>query len=219
MRTAGWQSLLDRRKGLVYVPGLLYDLAFGGILSGVRRLVARAVAGEKLFPCLDVCCGTGSQVRAFGDGRRREVIGLDGNAGTIRYAAARASSLLFVQGDAMRLPFKSNVFRAIMVSFGLHDKFPEERVEMMAEARRVLVPGGKFVFVDFENPWNTKSRLGAFFVRLIERLAGGDHCRNGREFLQRGGLRAFLRENGFKETVRCDIETGSVSVVVARVDN
>ncbi|MCX6569948.1 MAG: methyltransferase domain-containing protein [Candidatus Aminicenantes bacterium] len=202
------------RKGFWYIPGRLYDLAFGLIFYGSRRRVATAVERDGLYPWLDVCCGTGSQFRGSG-GTRGPVFGLDKSCDMIRYAAARAPGRPFVCGDAARLPFKDEAFRAVTVSFGLHDKSADIRHTMMAEARRVLAPGGRLVAVDFENPWNAKSQAGTLVVRAVERLAGGEHYRNGRDFLKRGGLRAFLRENGFVETARHEIEVGSISIVVA----
>ena len=136
--------------------------------------------------------------------------------GFVRYAAARAPGVPFVCGDAARLPFKDGSLGAVSVSFGLHDKDRDLRRAMMAEARRVLGPGGKLVAVDFEPPWNARSRVGALFAQAIELLAGGDHYRNGREFLRRGGLGAFLRESGFAEVSRHVIATGAIAVVVAR---
>ena len=53
-------------------------------------------------------------------------------------------------------------------------------------------------------------------VHIIERMAGGDHYRNGRNFLRRGGLKAFLDEHGFVETARRDVESASIGVVRAR---
>ncbi len=261
--------MLVRRNGLFYVPGWLYDAALGTALRGLRRRIAADVAAEGLFPCLDICCGTGSQVRAINSsgigavpGPRAEgstdatgargrglVIGLDSHYGMIRYASARAgvrrlawapagmgsdrtsaspagtlpaasepmpAGAAFVVSDALRLPFKEASFRAVMISFGLHDKSPEDRMVIAGEARRVLAPGGKAIFVDFENPWNARSRLGALLVHAIEQTAGGAHYRNGRIFLARGGLRSFLRESGFAEESRRDIETGSLAVVTCR---
>jgi len=209
-----------------YLPGRLYDLASAGLFRGLRRRVAAAVGAEELYPWLDVCCGTGSQLRGRvpdpvgsqlrGHAPDLVVCGLDKSCGMIRYAAARAPRLPFVCGDAGRLSFKDGSFWAVSVSFGLHDKSPDLRRAMMAEARRVLAPGGRFIAVDFENPWSYKSKVGALAVRAVERLAGGEHYRNGREFLSQGGLKAFLRENGFVETARHDVEIGSISVVVAR---
>jgi ubiquinone/menaquinone biosynthesis C-methylase UbiE len=223
-----------------YLPGRLYDLAFAGMFRGLQRRVSEAVGAEGLYPWLDVCCGTGSQFRGRTDVKKRGsnllfskksrfdpllsrrvpdlvVCGLDKNCGMIRYAAARAPGVPFVCGDAVRLPFKDGSVRAVTVSFGLHDKDPKVRSAIMEEARRVLVSGGKLIAVDFENPWNAKSRAGTPFVRAVERLAGSEHYRNGREFLSRGGLREFLRKSGFIEESRHDVATGSLSVVIARV--
>lgn len=207
-----------RPKRSWYLPGRLYDLAFGGIFRGLRRRVAAAVERDGLYPWLDVCCGTGSQLRGHVPDLVPPdlfVCGLDKSYEFILYAAARAPGAPFVCGDAGRLPFKDGSFRAVSVSFGLHDKSPDLRRAMMVEARRVLTPGSRLIAVDFENSWSFKSKVGALAVRAVERLAGGEHYRNGREFLSRGGLRAFLRESGFVETARHDIETVSIGVVVA----
>jgi hypothetical protein len=88
---------------------------------------------------------------------------------------------------------------------------------MMEEAKRVLVQRGRLIAVDFETPWSPQAKIGALFARAIERLAGGKHYENGREFLRCGGLVVFLRENGFVEVSRRDIATGSISVVVSRI--
>ena len=199
------------------------------LFRGLRRRVAAAVERDGLYPWLDVCCGTGSQFRGLRRGSNLPfaakgrldplsdlvVCGLDKSFGFVGYAAARVPGVPFVCGDAGMLPFKDGSFWAVSVSFGLHDKSPDLRRAMMAEARRALAPGGRFITIDFENPWSAGSRVGALAVRAVERLAGGKHYRNGREFLSRGGLRAFLRESGFVETARHDVEIGSISVVVA----
>jgi ubiquinone/menaquinone biosynthesis C-methylase UbiE len=204
---------MPRPKGYWYPPGRLYDLAFRRMMRRLRRRVARIVEGQGLYPWLDVCGGTGDQLR----GRAGNLaIGLDLDFGMVRYAAARAPGVPFVCADASRLPFKTGSTRAVSVSFGLHEKSPELRTAILAEARRVMGPDGRLIAVDFENPWNAGSRAGAFFVRMIEGIAGGQHYRNGRDFLRRGGLRALLRENGFVECDRRDVEAGSLGVVVSR---
>jgi ubiquinone/menaquinone biosynthesis C-methylase UbiE len=205
---------MTRFRRSLYLPGRLYDAVLGFPLRLVRRRVARLLLSEGLFPCLDICCGTGSQVRLVGDGRGL-ALGLDSNFRFMRYAAARAPRSPFINGDAARLPFREAAFRSVIISFGLHDKAPETRTLMAGEARRVLAPGGKMIFVDFEPPWNGASRWGAALTWFIERLAGRDHYANGREFLRRGGLAAFVRENGFEECFRRGVESGSFGLVAA----
>lgn len=200
-----------------YPPGRLYDLAFGLMLSGVRNRVASAVSKTGPASWLDVCCGTGSQFRGLrSDEAPGPTVGLDKSFGLVRYASARTPGSAFVCGDAGRLPFRDGAFGIVTVSFGLHDKAPELRGEMMREARRVLAGDGRLVAADFENPWSARSRAGALVARAIERLAVGEHYRNGRDFLKKGGLRAFLSESGFEEEARHGIEMGALGVVVAR---
>ncbi|MDD8026838.1 MAG: methyltransferase domain-containing protein [Acidobacteriota bacterium] len=201
-----------------YLPGRIYDFALGGLLRGFRSRVAAEVGASGLYPWLDICCGTGSQFRNLTPGLGYDsAFGLDLNFNMVRYAAARTPGRPFVCGDAACLPFKAGSFRTVSVSFGLHEKSPAVRQMMMDEAKRLLAGDGRLVTVDFENPWNLKSSIGSLPTRVIERLAGGDHYRNCQKFLRRGGLRAFLRESGFVECSRRDIEAGSISIVVSRV--
>ena len=220
-----------RRRASWYLPGRLYDLAFGRMFAGLRRRVLRTVERDGLYPWLDLCCGTGSQLRGgvkdhVGAGRVAAgqesaraglALGLDKSFGFVRYAAARAPGVPFVCADAAALPFRDGAFRAVSVSFALHEKDPGTRRLMMAEVRRVLARGGRFVAVDFEPPWDGRSRAGTLATRAVERLAGGEHYRNGRDFLRRGGLRAVLRESGFAEVARRDVAAGSLAVVTAEL--
>jgi ubiquinone/menaquinone biosynthesis C-methylase UbiE len=203
-----------RSEGSWYLPGRFYDLAFGLMFRGLRRRVARTVEREKLYPWLDICCGTGDQLRYAAPGR--PVFGLDKSFSFMRYAAARAPGIPFVCGDAARLPFKDSSMKAVSVSFGLHDKGAELREAILSEAARTLAPGGRLVAVDFERAWDRGSKVGASFSRAVESLAGREHYRNGRDFLRRGGLRTFLRDGGFFEVERRNVPFGAVSVVVAR---
>lgn len=183
------------------------------MFRSLRRWVARAVEEGGLYPWLDVCCGTGDQLRGDGSGL---AFGLDLSFRFVRYARARAPRVPFLCGDASRLPFRDGSLRAISFSVGLHDKSPDLRTAILAEARRVLAPGGRLIAVDFERPWNAASRAGAVVTRAVERLAGRAHYVNGRDFLRRGGLRACLAENGFAELERRDVAFGSIGAAAAR---
>ena len=257
---------MPRPKGFWYPPGLIYDLAFRRMFRGFRRRVARTVESEGLYPWLDLCSGTGDQLRGNAKaGPKKQVpfvrvpfldpdlpdrpvlrrvggdlplervphlyagsssvlalesgklaIGLDLSFGFIRYAAARAQGVPFVCGDAARLPFKDGSMRVVSISFGLHDKSPDLRRAIIQQARRALGQDGKLIAVDFERPWNARSKAGTLFARSIESLAGREHFNNGKEFLKSGGLRAFLSASGFVEVDRRDVETGSLAIVVAR---
>jgi ubiquinone/menaquinone biosynthesis C-methylase UbiE len=197
-----------------YPPGVIYDGFLEPLLHQVRKKVRNVIIKNDLFPVLDFCCGPGAQVRWLA-GPGRFSCGLDINLGMLKYAAGRREDIPFVCADAAEAPFRTAAFRAIVVSFALHEKPAEMRPRLLAEAKRLLGPAGRIVLVDFEKPWDKASRLAYLYVWLIERLAGNDHFRNGRDFLAKGGLRALLGENRFREVERHDIPAGTCAVVVA----
>jgi ubiquinone/menaquinone biosynthesis C-methylase UbiE len=172
---------------------------------------------DGLFPVLDLCCGPGAQIRWLA-GQGRVSCGLDINLGMLKYAAGRRADGSFVCADAVQTPFPLASFKGIVVSFALHEKPAEIRPRLLAEAKRLLLPNGRIILVDFEKPWNSVSRLANLYIWLIERLAGRDHFHNGREFLAKGGLRDLLKENGLREVERHDLAAGSCALVLAAIE-
>jgi demethylmenaquinone methyltransferase/2-methoxy-6-polyprenyl-1,4-benzoquinol methylase len=69
-------------------------------------------------------------------------------AGRTRSETERLSdSLSWVTGDAMGLPFEDNTFDAYTISFGIRNVTRIE--DALAEAFRVLKPGGRFLCLEF----------------------------------------------------------------------
>jgi ubiquinone/menaquinone biosynthesis C-methylase UbiE len=201
-------------RGLWYPPGLIYDGVLEPFLHNLRKKVRNIIIKNDLFPVLDLCCGPGSQVRWLAS-QRGFSCGLDINLKMLKYAARRREDIPFVCADAARAPFRTAAFKAVVVSFALHEKPAALRPRLLAEAKRLLLPAGRIVLIDFEKPWDKSSRLASLYVWLIERLAGTEHFRNGRDFFAKGGLRALLGENRFREVERHDISAGTCAVVVA----
>ena len=109
-----------------------------GIDRAVVELLGRSDAGGR---CLEIGCGTGihaPRLRQLG----WRPVGVDLSAGMLRHATDR---LPVVQADATWLPVRSGAFDAVitvMVHTDLRDYAP-----VLAEAFRVLRPGGRFVHV------------------------------------------------------------------------
>jgi len=197
--------------------GWAYDALLGPLLRGMRLWTAAYVREHGLYPALDLCTGTGAMCRFFNDQPFRSVWGLDLDGRLLRYARTRAPSVPFVQADAARLPVRADVFRSVIISYALHDKPPHMRKAMMAEVRRVLHREGRALFVDFESPWGMTSRLGRVFTYGIERTAGGEHFRNGQQFLHEvGGLRGFLLSHKWEELESRAFPWGNSRAVATR---
>ncbi|MGB6866188.1 MAG: methyltransferase domain-containing protein, partial [Candidatus Aminicenantaceae bacterium] len=119
--------------------------------------------------------------------------------------------------DATKISFRNNSFKGVIISFSLHDKTSETRDEIMKEAQRLLFSGGTVAFVDFENPWNIRSKFGSVLSFMIERTAGGEHFRNNRQFLKQGGLRGFIQKHQLDEIERHNIESGAIAIVLTKL--
>jgi demethylmenaquinone methyltransferase/2-methoxy-6-polyprenyl-1,4-benzoquinol methylase len=82
---------------------------------------------------LDVACGTG-----FVTGRLRgEVVGIDQSEAMLKVARRRNPRATFVHGDALALPFADGSFERVFSSHLDGHLEEDERVQFLAEARRV----------------------------------------------------------------------------------
>lgn len=101
---------------------------------------------------LDLACGTGRHMAAFGDAGL-DMVGLD-LSGYLLERAARDPALRgrLVRGDMRALPFRDGAFGGVInmfTSFGYFDTGEEHR-RVLEEVARVLRPGGRFL-LDFMN--------------------------------------------------------------------
>jgi len=198
-----------------YIWGLMYEWLIEPLVKKTKLRVAGYVFQYNLFPVLDICCGTGKQCHFIGLDKQN-VTGLDIDLKMINYASSKYPRIPFVCTDAANIPIRDKSFKGIIISYALHDKSQELRIKMLDEAKRLLTPEGKIILVDYEQPWNRRSRIGKFFAYLIERMGSCKHFRNWRQFLKQGGLRAFEEKNGLVEIERHNIELGNSSIVVAK---
>ena len=112
----------------------------------------------------------------------------------------------WIQGDAAKLPFKSNTFDRVVISFGLRNVTFLDKA--LAEIHRVLKPGGKFYCLEFTTlPHAGAQRMYEIYNRvLIPRL--GEIIANDRasydyliesiaRFPTAPDLTEMMRETGF----------------------
>ena len=113
----------------------------------VHRLSARPLARV-----LEIAAGTGVVTRAMATvlPESASIVATDLNQAMIDQAAAVGTKrpVEWRQADAMQLPFPDATFDAVVCQFGA--MFFPEKPKAFAEARRVLRPGGLFIF----NVWD-----------------------------------------------------------------
>jgi SAM-dependent methyltransferase len=203
----------EKRSGGMSRAGAAYDATIGRALRGVRREAADLIRERDLFPVLDLCCGTGAQLRLLPGGVR---VGLDLDGNMLRHAQKHGPEALFLRADAGRIPLRSGSFICVLVAYALHEKTADMRRRMLGEVRRILKPGGSLLLIDFDPPWNPASRLGRLFTFSIERFAGKEHFENGQAFLRQGGLTGFASSLDLKVMDNRPIPLGNSRMLLAR---
>jgi SAM-dependent methyltransferase len=122
------------------------------IFEPYAKEMATRIATLRPSSVLEVAAGTGVVTRqlAVALSTATSIVATDLNQPMLDHAAAigTARPVEWRQADAMRLPFPDELFDVVVCQFGVMF-FPDKAVAM-SEARRVLRPGGTFVF----NVWD-----------------------------------------------------------------
>ena len=137
------------------VPAL-YHRCLGPLLFvPYAEEVARRVAALRPARILETAAGTGIVTEAIAAALPdAEIEATDLNQAMLDVAAARIASpkVRFRAADAQALPYPDGAFDAVVCQFGA--MFFPDRVGAYREARRVLAPGGTFLF----NVWDSLDR-------------------------------------------------------------
>lgn len=156
-------------------PG--YDRANRWMSFGIdrwwRKIAVHALGDTARGDVLDLCAGT-MDFSAMLHGSARSLTALDFCAPMLEAGAAKlpAGAIRTVCADARALPFADGTFDAIVAGFGIRNVPEPEKA--VAEAFRVLRPGGRFVVVDFFAPRSPLARfLDATYNRVMLPLIGG----------------------------------------------
>jgi demethylmenaquinone methyltransferase / 2-methoxy-6-polyprenyl-1,4-benzoquinol methylase len=210
-----------------------YDLMNDLMSAGLHRLwkdiminVLNPPRGDAPFALLDVAGGTGDiafrAARASGAGFRATVC--DINADMLKVGRERAAKrhlddrVTFVEGNAEVLAFPDRSFDAYTIAFGIRNV---PRIEpALAEAFRVLKPGGRFLCLEFSTvDVPGLDRLYDFYsfkvIPPLGRAVTGDGeayqylVESIRKFPRAGVFADMIRAAGFAR-VKWDILSGGI---------
>jgi demethylmenaquinone methyltransferase/2-methoxy-6-polyprenyl-1,4-benzoquinol methylase len=128
---------------------------------------------------LDLCAGTLDLSCAVSDTRRFDGrnVALDFalpmlRRGRHKLGGRRARQILPLCGDGLSLPLRDGSFDAVMVAFGVRNFAVLDRG--LAEARRVLAPGGLLLVLEFSQPESPLiRRLYGLYSRRVLPAVGG----------------------------------------------
>ena len=182
--------------------------------------------------CLDLCCGTADLTIKLAQlaGPRGRTIGLDFNAAMLAAgekkvkAADLSKDVELVQGDAMDLPFGDQQFDFVTIGFGLRNVPDADRT--LAEACRVLKPGGTFACIEMSQPTNPLVRVGwrAYFnlFPLLAKTFGAryqDYAylkETSIQFVSAAKLKRMMEEAGMVDVRVTPLNLGAAAIHIGR---
>lgn len=214
----------DQKAGMVHgvfsSVASKYDVMNDLMSLGIHRVWKEAMmdwlaprAGQHL---LDVAGGTGDVAFRFlgraGAGARATVLDMTAamlDEGRQRAEAGQlADRLDWIVGDAMALPFADNTFDAYTISFGIRNvvRIPDA----LAEAYRVLKPGGRLMVLEFSQIPNAmlQKAYDLYSFNVIPRMGqivAGDRAsyqylvESIRKFPDQETFAAMIRQAGFAQ--------------------
>ncbi|SFS17479.1 demethylmenaquinone methyltransferase [Granulicella pectinivorans] len=125
---------------------------------------------------LDLCCGTGDMTGALIKLRPCKgapVTGVDFSAQMLDRARAKhaKANAVFVEADALHLPYPDNSFDLITSAFGFRNL--ANYAEGLAELHRVLRPGGQIGILECNQPDGTIGSAYSLYFKKILPFIGG----------------------------------------------
>jgi demethylmenaquinone methyltransferase/2-methoxy-6-polyprenyl-1,4-benzoquinol methylase len=164
--------------------------------KGWRTFAVEAAGVRAGDTVLDVCCGTGDLSLELSRkvGHAGRAIGTDFCEEMVRLGRVKADDqqdpVRLGVADTLRLPFRSGLFKAVTVGFGIRNV--ADLRAGIREMARVTAPGGKVAILEFTQPSNPLFRFVYYVYFLIllpilgNLVAGGK--RNAYGYLPRSVL-------------------------------
>ena len=207
---------------------LMNSLMTGGMHHRWKRLTARTTAAGLAGPALDIATGTGDL--AFALARQPGIttaVGVDllpemlTLARAKREKIAHARNSVFLQGDALRLPFPDEIFACATAGFSLRNM--PDLPQAIAEMARVVRPGGRVTTLEL-TPMGPGLKAGLFrlyfhnVVPLVGQLVAGDRSaytylpQSVDYFLQADRLAGLFSQVGLTEVGYRKLGFGTVAI-------
>jgi demethylmenaquinone methyltransferase / 2-methoxy-6-polyprenyl-1,4-benzoquinol methylase len=190
-----------------------------GLDRGWRQRTVASLALRAGARVLDLACGTGDLSR-LGARCGYRMVGADLSAGML---AANDRAAPVVEADGRHLPFGDGAFDGLVCGYALRNF--SDLAGTLAEAARVVRPGGRLAVLEVDAPASRVLRAGydVWFRRAVPVLGAVLSDRDAYAYLPRSvaylppapALRRLLREAGFSGVGIRPLAGGLSQLVVA----
>ena len=182
----------DEYKSAKYYDKFLYLFVWR-----IRKKVLEIVIRNKYKTILDVCCGTGNQLKLL---KKHGIdgTGVDLSKTMLGIAESGEIKVNCHEQDAENIRFNDESFDMTTITFALHEKSNSSAKKILSEMIRLTNKNGHLIIVDFSVDDRTSffSRKG---INLIESRAGDDHYKQYKKYVADNGLDTLLEGLPLKE--------------------
>ena len=193
----------------------IYDPIFYLALKPIRITVMNELLKYKEKIILDLCCGTGNQIKLLSKHGFRNLYCLDISDSMLEIAKRSDSSIKIYNEDATKTSFDDASFDVVIISFAIHEKDRNTQQALINEAHRIIKKDGFMLVVDYVFD-NKTTKYGRILISMIERIAGSEHYRNFKNYIQNKGLLSLIKKDKFKLTKCNRMSSGAVTISIYR---
>ena len=227
------QQYLQNKKGLVQnVFDQVYDqydLMNDFISLGIHRLWKKNLINmmnpSQNHNLIDVACGTGDIAKLFLNyvNKRSQITCVDPNKHMLNKGKEKLNkfkNLNWIISTAEKLPLSDNKFDFYTISFGLRNT--KNLNKALAEAHRVLKPGGRYLCLEFSKIQNSDLEFiyknYSKLIPSIGKFIVGDEkpykylIKSIKNFVNQDELIDLMKKNGFKKCTYRNLSGGIVSI-------
>ncbi|HJR88814.1 MAG TPA: class I SAM-dependent methyltransferase [Aeromicrobium sp.] len=147
-----------------------------------RPLIVDAAADVSPKTVVDIGCGTGSlSIPIAARLPQTRVIGVDGDPDVLDLARRKpgADAVEWREGLAGALPIGNSEVDVVVTSLVLHHLPLATKRELLADARRILRPGGRLIVADWAAPQDLVASAGFALLQLLDGFATTGDNRRG----------------------------------------
>lgn len=155
----------------------IYDALFFLFLHSIRKRVALEISLYNPHNIIDMCCGTGNQIKYLKNLPNVNIVGIDISDNMLAVARKKNRGNRCQKQDASNTNFANESFDVAILNFIFHETKPEIAQKISCEAKRIVKNSGRIIITDYVFDKNTFP-IAKMVSQLIERLIGGQHFRN-----------------------------------------
>lgn len=191
-----------------------------GLLPGWRKQVMTALDVPKREWILDFAAGTGASTLPL-LAKGWHVVAVDFSVGMLNQGRQIRPGVPFVAGDGAALPFRTDIFAGVTISFGIRNC--QDTRAVLAELLRITRPGGRLVICEFSHPtnrlWRTvyQKSLSSWLPKLAALNGANENAyrylvESIKDWYDQVSLANLLREAGWKSVEWRDLSGGALAI-------